>query len=744
MKQTLYTRTPSLALIKRAQKIADTLAANLSQYPKGLKGRGIVTCGGGYTYFTNAWVLIRMLRYLGCDLPIQLWHLGPNEVSNRMKRIVSEHGVECVDGTPHLPENRYVKKGLVKGGWILKSIAIAKCPFEEVLFLDADNLPLRDPTFLFELPPYKTTGAIFWPDSSVFAHKSIWRIFRVPPVEESEFESGQAVIDKRINWEAVSLAEQINCRADVFYRLIWGDKDTFRFAWRKLGRTFAMPNFAPQALRAADSEGDMLCQHDFEGNRLFQHRIMYKWNLFGENPWISGFFFENECRAFLEELKLVWNGRCRDDAFVSPALARLPVTRDLLNTAWLLQLPQASRQANRGGTVDIREPVADQSGIWMELTFNKNGTFCNRGGNEKAGTFWDLKDSARGLRLTLSGEDGPRVSLKQVQTGWHGSWVGGLKGSTKMLLPEGVYPHLKKRSRPAHDEKRTILKHFNNEVHVGLSLTGIGDSIVGAYACAGLAQMGVKVIFHTPDAEWLERIKEPRLSITPKIPKRVDYDLHYDFGNHLRYAKSRALWYAGRLHPLLKPATPKVNRTPIMRRLPFERYVLFSPVAKLAWREWPEIHWTRLAHMLREAGYEVVVIGRKCDEQRLQNIFATTQAYWVAGHPPAWVMDAMLDAAAYVGLDSGMTHLAALLRARAVAIHSQLSPEFLWPKGTVTSVAPDAQCVFCRWQGDRGFFNSCQKSCSALASVRPETVLDAVLDVMKTNGTSGIDTSNHS
>ena len=36
--------------------------------------------------------------------------------------------------------------------------------FAEVLVLDADNLPLADPSFLFESPEYKSSGSLFWPD----------------------------------------------------------------------------------------------------------------------------------------------------------------------------------------------------------------------------------------------------------------------------------------------------------------------------------------------------------------------------------------------------------------------------------------------------------------------------------------------------------------------------------------------------------------------------------------------------
>jgi hypothetical protein len=37
-----------------------------------------------------------------------------------------------------------------------------------------------------------------------------------------------------------------------------------------------------------------MCQHDFEGQRVFQHRNMQKWCLY-DNPRIPGFIFEQEC-----------------------------------------------------------------------------------------------------------------------------------------------------------------------------------------------------------------------------------------------------------------------------------------------------------------------------------------------------------------------------------------------------------------------------------------------------------------
>src|SRR5439155_27024498 len=59
--------------------------------------RGIVICGGGPKHFPNAWVCIRMLRHVGCSLPIQLWHLGSEELPRQWKRLLDAWEVRCVD-----------------------------------------------------------------------------------------------------------------------------------------------------------------------------------------------------------------------------------------------------------------------------------------------------------------------------------------------------------------------------------------------------------------------------------------------------------------------------------------------------------------------------------------------------------------------------------------------------------------------------------------------------------------------
>ncbi|MHB8522858.1 MAG: glycosyltransferase family 9 protein [Limisphaerales bacterium] len=271
----------------------------IPEYPRTFRGRGVVICGGGTRYFTCAWVCVNMLRRLGCSLPIQLWHRGPAEIDQSMKALVAPLGVECVDACE--VAQRHPARRL--GGWELKPYAILHCPFKEVLLLDADNVPVRDPEFLFETPQFRRTGAIFWPD---YGRKEkanpVWHSCGVPRPEGPEFESGQIVLDKERCWPALRLCLWFNEQSDFYYRYLHGDKETFHLAFRKLNKEFS---FVPTPIHSLLAT---MCQHDFQGRRLFQHRNLDKWNLFARNRFIEDFWFETECRADVLRLQALWDG----------------------------------------------------------------------------------------------------------------------------------------------------------------------------------------------------------------------------------------------------------------------------------------------------------------------------------------------------------------------------------------------------------------------------------------------------
>jgi len=171
-------------------------------------------------------------------------------------------------------------------GFRVKVHAIYNSFFERVLFLDADNVPVRDPTFLFESPELKETGAVFWPDfwhpgNTIFniqPQSLLWELLDIPFANMFEQESGQLVVDRRRHAERLELVQHYAFqRSDYFDRmkLVHGDKDLFRLAWLKLLSPFYMIQ-SPPAVAGKVTNGSFcgmtMVQHDTQGNVLFLHR----------------------------------------------------------------------------------------------------------------------------------------------------------------------------------------------------------------------------------------------------------------------------------------------------------------------------------------------------------------------------------------------------------------------------------------------------------------------------------------
>jgi hypothetical protein len=290
-----YVSPPDL---QQYHKLQDEFIDNIPEYPGGYEGRGIVICAGRPKYFIPAWACIHMLRKLGCNLPIEIWYMGPQEMDQTMMDLVAPLGVTCVDAL----EVRKTNPVRHLGGWELNPYSIIHSKFKEIIFLDADNVPIVNPEFFFDTPQFKLTKSIFWPDFQKLApDRTIWKICRVDYRMEAEFESGQIIIDKESCWRELQMTMHLNEHSDFYYQHIHGDKDTFHMAWHMMKTPYSMPDKPIHALRAT------MCQHDFEGRRIFQHRNMDKFKFEG-NARITGFEYEEDCFQFVRDLRDKWNG----------------------------------------------------------------------------------------------------------------------------------------------------------------------------------------------------------------------------------------------------------------------------------------------------------------------------------------------------------------------------------------------------------------------------------------------------
>src|SRR5262249_26959731 len=151
------------------------------------------------------------LRRRGCLLPLQFWFL-PGELTEEMRAHAKVVGAECVT---------FEAPARVLGGWQLKVHAILACPWEEGLFLDADNLVAPDPTYLLWEPGYWQHGAAFWGDNpdhwSGRLTKDIADRTGLPHLEgELDFDTGQMLLNKRRCWAALHVVRHLADHADYW------------------------------------------------------------------------------------------------------------------------------------------------------------------------------------------------------------------------------------------------------------------------------------------------------------------------------------------------------------------------------------------------------------------------------------------------------------------------------------------------------------------------------------------------
>ncbi|KAI8876902.1 glycosyltransferase family 71 protein [Backusella circina FSU 941] len=235
--------------------------AKAPAYPGFSKEKGIVLVAGNRDTFDRALTTCRFLRELyNSQIEIEIWHLADEHPSDKMKQTLALLNVETRDlSDPALPRPITTRSDAEKQ-FQIKAAAIINSAFSEVLYLDSDNVPTRDPSFLFDTEEYKQTGALFWPDFwKTHGENKIFDILDIACNNEWEQESGQMVIDKKRSWLPLQLAWYMQKNYEVYFQFLNGDKDTFKYAWQALDVPYHMtPTFLGMA---GTIEYDRFCGH---------------------------------------------------------------------------------------------------------------------------------------------------------------------------------------------------------------------------------------------------------------------------------------------------------------------------------------------------------------------------------------------------------------------------------------------------------------------------------------------------
>lgn len=196
--------------------------------PYVLGTRGVVSAAGG-KYLPTFVVTLRLLRRTGCTMPVELFVKDTLEYDPGVcETVLPALNARCVV----LDAARSIEH------YQLKSFAVLFSSFEDVVWLDADCIPLHDPETLLLAEPYVSTGLVTWPDywASTISpfYFTISRQAEVPTTARASTEAGVFLVSKKTHAHSLVLAAYYNYYGPShYYHLLAqgapgeGDKDTF-------------------------------------------------------------------------------------------------------------------------------------------------------------------------------------------------------------------------------------------------------------------------------------------------------------------------------------------------------------------------------------------------------------------------------------------------------------------------------------------------------------------------------------
>lgn len=222
--------------------------------PYVLSTRGVVSAAGG-KYLPTFLVTLRLLRRTGCTLPVELFVKDLAEYEPRVcETILPALNARCVVlseamGLDTRQNSTSTSTGIAIEHYQLKSFAVLFSSFEEVLWLDADCIPVYDPETLLISEPYVSTGLVTWPDywASTISplYFNISRQAEFPTTARATTEAGVFLVSKKTHAHSLALAAYYNYYGPShYYHLLAqgapgeGDKDTFVQAAAAVNETF--------------------------------------------------------------------------------------------------------------------------------------------------------------------------------------------------------------------------------------------------------------------------------------------------------------------------------------------------------------------------------------------------------------------------------------------------------------------------------------------------------------------------
>ena len=280
---------------------------NRNEPPPNYKsGKSIVTSIYSAELATG-YVLLKELTRLNTAVPIEVFY-REHELTDQQLNIIQNISSNIIPKQIQGNAKDFTTIYGSKAGWSVKIYALYESEYEENLWIDSDNFPIKNPEFLFNDVEYIEKGSLFWRDvmstdrsNRYYDQAPLWTVFRVQPNDAEPFEAGQLLINKVKCWQQFRLVKHYADNCEYYYHF-GGDTETFRMAWQhhaaRIGSYYAYINYHAQPYavpygfmpygpfhKGATNQygkwggGTVMVHRDRNGKELFNHRNINKFVL---------------------------------------------------------------------------------------------------------------------------------------------------------------------------------------------------------------------------------------------------------------------------------------------------------------------------------------------------------------------------------------------------------------------------------------------------------------------------------
>lgn len=274
------------------------------------KGKSIVTSCYRQE-ITGTYILLSELKRLEFSIPIEVFYRENELVEDEILELTKLYPEFVVFKKLRKQFSNFQDKWGNQKGWATKVYAIAESEYEENLWIDNDNYPIRNCLDLFNDEEYKSKGSLFWRDvysidraDQYWSGSDMWKIFNVKPNDAEPFESGQFLINKLKCWKQLYMMVYYTENAQTYYQF-GGDAECWRMAWQYIAEKengyhvphnyHASPDvpygFMPYGPFHKGMQnqwhkyggGTVMVQRDRSGAELFNHRNINKFSIMSKN-----------------------------------------------------------------------------------------------------------------------------------------------------------------------------------------------------------------------------------------------------------------------------------------------------------------------------------------------------------------------------------------------------------------------------------------------------------------------------